>query len=70
MINISYNISYNIIFNPGYLIWIINLIISISFYRLFKPEIWFSDNNIDNLKNVNPVINISLFSGLNSPKPD
>ena len=29
-----------------------------------------SDNNNDNLKNVNPVENMSLFSGLNFPNPD
>ena len=46
------------------------MIISISFYILFKPEIWFSNNNIDNLINVNPVENISLLSALNYPNPD
>ena len=30
----------------------------------------FSYNNKDNLKKVNPVENISLFSGLNYPKPE
>ncbi len=37
---------------------------------LFIPDISFSDNNNDNLKNVNPVENISLFTVLNYPNPD
>ena len=38
--------------------------------KLFISDIFFSSNNNDNLKNVNPVENISLFSGLNDPNPD
>ena len=37
---------------------------------LFIYDISSSFNNNDNLKNVNPVENISLFSGLNYPNPD
>ena len=39
-------------------------------YKSLKPEIWISYSNNDNLRNVNPAENISLFSGLNSPKPN
>ena len=40
------------------------------FLILFISNISFEVNNSDNLKNVNPVENISLFSGLNFPNPD
>ena len=37
---------------------------------LFISYILSEVSNNDNLKNVNPVENISLFSGLNYPNPD
>ena len=40
------------------------------FLILFISDISSELNNNDNLKNVNPVENISLFYGLNSPKPE
>ena len=40
------------------------------FSILFISLISFSYNSNDNLKNVSPVENISLFSGLNYPNPD
>jgi len=40
------------------------------FSKLFISDISFLSNNSDNLRNVNPVEKISLFSGLNSPDPD
>ena len=40
------------------------------FLILFISDISSELNNNDNLKNVNPVENISLFSGLNCTNPD
>ncbi len=38
-------------------------------YKSFIPIIFYSFNNKAILKNVKPKENISLFSGINSPKP-
>ena len=66
-----YNISSNKIAKIIYLMFIIWLWINYSpLSKLFISEIFFSANNNDNLRNVNPVEKISLFSGLNSPVPD
>ena len=66
-----FNISSNKIAKILYLINDNFLLINYSpFSKLFISEISFSINYNDNLRKVNPVENISLFSGLNIPDPD
>ena len=66
-----YNISSNKIFKLSYIIYFNNDEINYyPFSKLFSSLISLSYNSKVNLKNVIPVENISLFSGLNSPNPD
>ena len=66
-----YNISSNKIDKLIYLILIIYFEINYSpFSKSFIPDIYFSHKSNDNLKKVNPVENISLFSEINYPNPD
>ena len=65
-----YNISYNIIFKL--ISFILLIFLSINYYPFLKFISAISSyfNNNDNLKNVNPVENISLLTGSNYPNPD
>jgi len=71
LIKLIYSISNNKTYRFTY--WILSSYNSINCYPVsisFIFEIKFSINNKVNLKKVSPIENISLFSGLNSPKPD